>query len=404
MSVIVIKSETTGYRILVEAGDEELARQEAVKAAISAEAARLSAIDAEESEQVATEKAAQALEDAASSLASKQDAEIAAIASEGFATDSGISATASNTAKGLSEAAKVIAIEEAGKSFVSAGQSAGSATAAAASSALITNKVEVNVTTAGNILRADGTLFKSISEVEFLRSKDAYRRAPDSKFFDNKQLIAWDNFDRPNEKPVIQSDSGHPYSIFRTNIIGEVLDKSFGGGDSSAFFETSALITISPTKNIGLEFSFVRTVNGGTSAGIAIVKDNLNYFYFGRRFNSTNIIFPELPNSSNYRLIVVINGVATILGEIFAYNLYAFGNNDGFFNSRINFVIKYGNRGSGNASVILVQSLDKPSLRIEVAVTDYNSTFVTPSDYNRIALIANNQSKIYSYKVANLNL
>ena len=79
MSVIVIKSETTEYRILVKAGDEELARKEAVKAAISAEEARISAIAAGESEQVATEKAAQALEDAAQALASKQDAESAAL-------------------------------------------------------------------------------------------------------------------------------------------------------------------------------------------------------------------------------------------------------------------------------------------------------------------------------------
>jgi membrane protein involved in colicin uptake len=83
MSVIVVKSETNEYRILVKAGgDEDLARQEAVKAAISAEEARLSAISSGDSEQVATEKAAQTLEDAASALASKQDAESAATASE----------------------------------------------------------------------------------------------------------------------------------------------------------------------------------------------------------------------------------------------------------------------------------------------------------------------------------
>ena len=74
MSVIVIKSATTEYRILVKAGDEELARQEAVKAAISAEEARLSAIKAGASEQVATQKAAQTVEDAASALASKNQA------------------------------------------------------------------------------------------------------------------------------------------------------------------------------------------------------------------------------------------------------------------------------------------------------------------------------------------
>ena len=402
MSVIVIKSETTEYRILVKAGDEELARKDAVKAAISAEAARVSAIAAGIAEQVAIQKAAQTVEDAASALASKQEAESAASASGGFATDSGISATASNTAKLLSEAAKEISIEEAGKSSTSAGPSAASAAAALASSSLITNKAQVNITTAGNILRADGTLFKSISEVEFLRNINAYRRAPDSKFFDNKQLIAWDNFDRPDVAPVIESDSGHPYSIFKTNIIGQVLNKSFGGGDSGQF-ETSARITIVPTKNIGLEFSFQRNTLSNSFAGIAIIKDNLNYFLFARPANNSGL-FTEVSFSKDYRLIVVINGVSTVLAEIIQNDLYQFLTNDGFSNSRISFVIKYGNRGRNDASVITVQSLDKPSLRIEVSVTAYNSTFVTPTDYNRIAVIANTLNKIYAYKVANLDL
>jgi|AntAceMinimDraft_16_1070373.scaffolds.fasta_scaffold79287_2 hypothetical protein len=72
MSVTANNSQNTEYMILVKVGDEELARQEAVKAAISAEAARLSAIEAGASEQVAIEKADQA-------LASKQEAESAAL-------------------------------------------------------------------------------------------------------------------------------------------------------------------------------------------------------------------------------------------------------------------------------------------------------------------------------------
>jgi|GEM_PF-2556147 len=402
MSVTANNSQNTEYMILVKVGDEELARQEAVKAAISAEAARLSAIEAGASEQVATEKAAQALEDAAQALASKVDAESAATASGGFASDSNDSAVASEVARLASVAAQGIAIEEAGKSLTKAGESAASAAAAAASSALITNKAQANITTAGNILRADGTLFKSISEVEFLRNINAYRRAPDSKFFDNKQLIAWDNFDRPDVAPVIESDSGHPYSIFKTNIIGQVLNKSFGGGDSGQF-ETSARITIVPTKNIGLEFSFQRNTLSNSFAGIAIIKDNLNYFLFARTANNSGL-FTEVSFSKDYRLIVVINGVSTVLAEIIQNDLYQFLTNDGFSNSRISFVIKYANRGRNDASVITVQSLDKPSLRIEVSVTAYNSTFVTPTDYNRIAVIANNLNKIYAYKVANLDL
>ena len=171
MSVTANNSQNTEYRILVTAGGEELARQEAVKAAISAEAARLSAIDAEESEQVATEKAAQTVEDAASALASKLDAEISATDSGGFATNSGISASASNAAKLLSETAKVIAIEEAGKSSTSAGQSAASAAAAEAAKNQIIAINPLSVNSIGkinqvNLFPSYITLFNQINYPE----------------------------------------------------------------------------------------------------------------------------------------------------------------------------------------------------------------------------------------------
>jgi hypothetical protein len=219
MSVIVVKSETNEYRILVKAGDEDLARQEAVKAAISAEAARISAIAAGDSEQVATEKAAQTVEDAASALASKQASESAATASEGFATDSNDSAVASEVARLASVAAQGIATTQAQNSSISAGQSAASAAAAAASSALITTKAEVNIVTAGNVLRADGTLFKSISEVEFLRSKTPFSRSILGALFNSKNIYGWDSFDRPNTVSGLgNADSGQAWETIGGSV------------------------------------------------------------------------------------------------------------------------------------------------------------------------------------------
>jgi hypothetical protein len=266
------------------------------------------------------------------------------------------------------------------------------------------NKAEVNITTAGNILRADGTLFKSISEVEFLRNKDAYRRAPDSKFFDNKQLIAWDNFDRPNENSVVQSDSGHAYLPFRSANVGEINNLRYVG-NSSSVVERAAIITVNPTKNIGLEFSFARTTFADSSAGIFFVKDNLNYLFFGRILNSSTIL-SEIPLSNNYQLIAVISGVATVLGTISLSSIYISGPgiDDSFTNCRMNFVIKYLNRGRNNSSSLLVQSLDAPNAMLQVFVNTYNSVFATPTDYNRIGIIATRSSPILSYKVANLDL
>ena len=183
VKVVKVDSETTEYRILVKQGDEELARQEALKAAISAEAARLSAIDAGASEQVAIEKAAQALEDAASALASKQDAESAASASGGFATDSGISAAASNTAKGLSEAAKEISIEEAGNSSTSAGESAGSAAdAEAAKNIVLANIIDpaTQIEVSGNV-----TALESWRNKVIIVTNDSTITIPSALFTDN---------------------------------------------------------------------------------------------------------------------------------------------------------------------------------------------------------------------------
>ena len=120
MSVEVVKVQTDEYRITVKKDDPELTREYAV-------AAELSAIASAGSEQVASEKAAQTELDAASALASKQASEDASITSTQQAIASNASAVASQAARLLSEAANEIAIEEAEKSFVSAGQSAASA-------------------------------------------------------------------------------------------------------------------------------------------------------------------------------------------------------------------------------------------------------------------------------------
>jgi hypothetical protein len=47
-------------------------------------------------------------------------------------------------------------------------------------------------------LRADGTKFKSISEVEFLRSKTPFSKSILGSLFNTKNTYAWDAFNRPN--------------------------------------------------------------------------------------------------------------------------------------------------------------------------------------------------------------
>jgi hypothetical protein len=302
MSVIVIKSETTGYRILVKAGDEELARQEAVKAAISAEAARLSAIDAGESEQVATQKAAQTVEDAAEALASKQEAESAATDSGGFATNSGISASASNAAKLLSETAKVIAIEEAGKSSTSAGQSVASAAAAEAAKNQILNKAEVNLTTAGNILRADGTVFKSISEVEFLRNKAAFAKSYLSTQVNLHGLIQFDSFYGKSNGAIPVSNGGSNWvnyagSTFRVRDQGLQLSTVGGANPLSPSFNG---LELSPKNEIFNKGNYLAKVSFSSATG-------LSFIFFNSTTNYLEINF----NNVKFRVFKIVNGVST---------------------------------------------------------------------------------------------
>jgi hypothetical protein len=273
----------------------------------------------------------------------------------------------------------------------------------------INNRIQLNNRAAGNILRANGTVFESVPEVEFLRNINSYNRAPDSKFFDNKQLVAWDNFNRVNTNPVVITDSGHPYSLWRGTTRGEVLNSVYTG--SGNFVESSSIFTIPNTKNIGIEFSMMRSTLGGQMTGIAIVKDDNNYIVFGRFFKNAGIgagnVFSEIPLNVDYSLFVVINGISTTIGSISQQTMYAGGGNlDSFLGSRLNFIIKYGNRGRNGNSSVVVQSLDNPTLRIDVNITQFNSTFVTPADYNRIALISNygDAGKIHSFKIANLDL
>lgn len=225
-----------------------------------------------------------------------------------------------------------------------------------------------------------------------------------SQFFSPKQLIAWDNFDRANETSIVKAESGQLYSAWKGIDIGKIENKVYKTNSATILRESSMLLTIPETKNIGIEFGFMRTTSGHSSTGISIVKDLNNYFFFGRFSNATNSLFTELPVSANYQLIAVIAGVATVLGSVSQYGVYPNNSGDGFAGTRMTWVVRYTNRGRGDRSTLVVQSLDKPSERIEVEVTAYNSTFVTPADYSKIAIITGNNTTVNSYNIANLDL
>jgi hypothetical protein len=269
----------------------------------AANAAAASAFASGASEQVAVEKAAEMIQLAQAVLALRNQAESLASASGSFATASGEFATDSNAAKVLSEAAKEISIEEAGKSSTFAGQSAASAAAAGASSSLITNKAEVNIVTAGNILRANGTVFKSISEVEFLQSKTPFERNYIAAVSPKSQnVFAWDNFSRPDTvsgagnlesgQPWI-SLAGAPASILSNNL---VLNSAANSNDIFVFER----VAFSSTGSVRIYADIASSSNSGTRVCIARNLDNLLSVRVGYFANE---------------VIVRLNGVETLVAS-----------------------------------------------------------------------------------------
>lgn len=235
MIVVKVEKIESNFKVVVRQGDESVARQESVKAAISAEEARLSEVAAGQSEAVAIDNATQTGQDAAAALASRNQAASSASDAAGSAFDANASAVASEDAKGLAVDAQGVSSTQAQNSSTSAGQSAQSALNAEIAKNEILNKAQINLTTLGRILRADGTLFESISEVEFLRNKDAFSKSAVGAFSQINRAFAWDSFIRPNttiENGLGISDSGQVWqqlgSIPRMYIQSNSAGRDFG--------------------------------------------------------------------------------------------------------------------------------------------------------------------------------
>lgn len=315
------------------------------------------------------------------------------------------SVTATNDAK---DAANLAATNANDKAAIanSAASSANNAALAANNAVIATNIAK----DAANLAATNANSAKDAANLATINATNAATNAnqfqfKQSQFFSPKQLIAYDSFDRPNLNPITRAESGQLYAGFKSSDLGKIESKIYLTNSGTNFRESSILLTVPPTKNIGVELSFMRTTAGHTATGMAFVKDANNYIFFGQFSNATNSLFTELPISPNYQLIAVIAGVATVLGSISQYAVYPNNSGDGFAGTRMTWVIRYTNRGRGDRSTIVVQSLDKPSERIEVeATTPYNLTFASPADYNKIAIISGSNTPAYAYNIANLDI
>jgi hypothetical protein len=195
-------------------------------------------------------------------------------------------------------AAQGIATTQAQNSSISAGQSAKSATDAAASSALITNKAEVNIVTAGNVLRAHGTVFKSISEVEFLRNRSIFEKSVLNSFGPSPSIRFFDAFQRTNAD-LLLSDCGINYEqISGTNQISKngSLQSYLGGSGILGLVPSSVLPNANQSSRVASFSSKMTLAAAGSIAfqGIYIWVDANNWYFFGLSGGESNQIVRNL--------------------------------------------------------------------------------------------------------------
>jgi len=173
----------------------------------------------------------------------------------------------------------------------------------------ILDKAEVNLTTAGNILRADGTEYKAVNETDFLQSKVPFERSVLGASIDLRNAIVWDGFNRDNGA-IGTADSGQVWEAWNNSI--NIENKFAIGTAGSVWVIERTYFGVSTNANLNRSRGsvFVRggfAPRGGISGtGIIIGKDPLNYLLF--EFQANSMLVKS-----------IIDGVTTIItGQVFS--------------------------------------------------------------------------------------
>jgi hypothetical protein len=351
--VISVNQVSQAFTVVVKQGDDATANQAAARAAASAAAALAAEAVVLLAEQVTIDNAIQSVEAAAGSLASKIESESASATSTEQAILSASARNEAEAAKLAAQDSEDVSTEQAIISTNKAIESTASASSAAASSALITNKTEVNITTAGNILRADGTLFKSVSEVEFLANYEKFEKSPLSIMFPtgSKGPILWGLPNAPYSGQVPSAGFDNIQHPFFCTIQGggafsfavEMLIQFYGSSSSYIYFaigkdSNNYLLTrISRTDiRVSRKLNSVITVLSTTAIGNVINTQQYARItiQFGRTIESgsiTSTFFPQIT-------------IPTPVNANNDFNFFGFGS-DVFSGSKgIEKVVVYGDR------------------------------------------------------------
>jgi len=280
-----------------------LAQQAVVDAESQVTLAQQAVVDAEGKVVIATNQANASIQSAAESLVSKNQSESASITS----TDQAIlSASARNKSEADKIAAKESEEEATRQAVISTEQASDSSTSKTQSEAArdeILNKAEVNITTAGNILRADGTLFKSISDVEFLRNKAAFAKSFLGGMLNLDFLRVFDSFDRPDSANLGVTDSGATIVKLK-GTSGNIINKT-------CRITTAGDINAVPVNITNTERCRVRVFSNilvGESASVNPFF-NTRFFILKDAYNG----FSFFANSISFGIVKTKNGESTFL-------------------------------------------------------------------------------------------
>jgi hypothetical protein len=196
-------------------------------------------------------------------------------------------------------------------------------TAAETARDAILDKAEVNVTTAGNILRADGTEYKAINEAAFLQSKVPFQRSALFAYNDIGQIIHWDNsFGKPNENPRTTTDSGATYtrlsgtgnfSVSSGKFLKTVSADIFSiatGGVGSVEFRTWAMIQPGNRNHV---FIVGKDVNNYVTYSIGTINTTINVIIAGV---STNVLSSQTNALFRDGLILASGAAIDMFGDI----------------------------------------------------------------------------------------
>jgi len=170
----------------------------------------------------------------------------------------------------------------------------------------ILDKAEINLTTAGNILRADGTTYKAVNETSFLQSKVPFENSFLAGFNNLKLIQIYDSFNRPNSSNLGFTDSGHEI-IKLKGTSGNILNNTCRITNSGDI--NGVEVNITNTSRVKINVISNIPIFSATTSGLGIN----SFIYILKDINNGVVL------SATSQFIIIsklVNGVITNLSSV----------------------------------------------------------------------------------------